>query len=121
MTGVAGLSQHRADVVFKELFLLRCELDAAFFHLYGIARDDVSYMMDTFPVVRRDDEKGHGEYRTKRAILEIYDAMARAIAAGTSYQTIVAPPPGDRQVSHSSLVRTENSLPAVVILDVPSA
>ena len=25
-------------------FLLRCELDAAFFHLYGIARDDVDYI-----------------------------------------------------------------------------
>jgi hypothetical protein len=27
----------------KRRFLLRCELDAAYFHLYGIARDDVDY------------------------------------------------------------------------------
>jgi hypothetical protein len=26
-------------------FLLRCELDAAYFHLYGIKRDDVDYIM----------------------------------------------------------------------------
>ena len=32
-------------------FLLRCELDAAYFHLYGIARDDVGHIMDTFPIV----------------------------------------------------------------------
>jgi hypothetical protein len=28
-------------------FQLRCELDAAFFHLYGIARDDVEYVSGT--------------------------------------------------------------------------
>lgn len=55
----------------------RCELDAAFFHLYGIARDDVAYIMETFPIVRRKDEVRHGAYRTRDTILEIYDAMAR--------------------------------------------
>ena len=57
-------------------FLLRCELDAAFFHLYGLNREDTAYVMDTFPIVRKHDEKAHGEYRTKRVILEIYDALA---------------------------------------------
>lgn len=56
-------------------FLLRCELDAAYFHLYGIARDDVDYILETFPIVRCKDEKEFGEYRTKRVILEMYDAM----------------------------------------------
>ncbi len=59
-------------------FLLRCELDAAFFHLYGLNREDTAYVMDTFPIVRKHDEKAHGEYRTKRVILEIYDEMMRA-------------------------------------------
>ena len=40
----------------RRRFLLRCELDAAYFHLYGIARDDVDYIMDTFPIVKRKDE-----------------------------------------------------------------
>jgi hypothetical protein len=56
-------------------FRLRCELDAYFFHLYGIARDDTAYIMDTFPIVRRQDEARFGEYRTKRVILEVYDAL----------------------------------------------
>lgn len=30
-------------------FLLRCELDAAYFHLYGILAEDLDYIMDTFP------------------------------------------------------------------------
>lgn len=75
-------------------FPLRCELDAAYFHLYGIERDDVAYIMDTFPIVRRKDEERHGEYRTKRVILGIYDAMAEAIRSGRPYQTLLDPPPG---------------------------
>jgi hypothetical protein len=81
-------------------FLLRCELDAAFFHLYGLARDDVAYVMDAFPIVRRNDEAAHGEYRTKRVILELYDDMARALAGGPPYQTRLDPPPADPRVAH---------------------
>lgn len=88
-------------------FLLRCELDAAFFHLYLQAeasgewhqaegetvedlarlkagfptpRDAVAYIMDTFPIVKRKDEAKYGTYRTKDTILEIYDEMARVSA-----------------------------------------
>ncbi len=58
---------------------IRRELDAAFFHLYGISREDAGYIMETFPIVKRKEEERFGEYRTKRAILEIYDALAEAI------------------------------------------
>jgi hypothetical protein len=75
--------------------LMRAELDSAYFHLYGVDRDDVNYIMDTFKVVRERDEKIHGEYRTKRLILECYDSMAVAIQAGQPYQTRLNPPPGD--------------------------
>ncbi|MBX6369876.1 MAG: N-6 DNA methylase, partial [Rhodospirillales bacterium] len=73
--------------------LLRAELDAAFFHLYGLERDDVDYVMETFPIVRRRDEQTYGEYRTKRLILELYDELAEAIATGRPYQTRLDPPP----------------------------
>ena len=36
---------------------LRARLDALYFHLYGVSREDASYIMDTFPIVRRHDEK----------------------------------------------------------------
>lgn len=109
-------------------FLLRCELDAAFFHLYlpsepnggwktadSEAADDlarlkasfptprhaVAYIMDTFPIVRRkDEEKYDGDYRTKRVILEIYDAMQTAIRTGQPYQTRLDPPPADPRCCH---------------------
>ena len=83
-------------------FLIRCELDAAFFHLYNIKREDVDYIMDTFPIVRRKDEDKFGEYRTKRIILEIYDELARAVQTGHPYQTRVNPPPGDPRAAHQS-------------------
>jgi len=60
----------------EERFAIRCELDAAFFHLYGIIREDVDYIMDTFPIVKRKDEAAFGHYRTKDMILEKYDEMA---------------------------------------------
>ncbi len=81
-------------------FLLRCELDAAFFHLYGIERDDVDYIMETFPIVKRKDEAKHGEYRTKRVILEIYDAMRQAMDTGEPYPTRLDPPPADPRCCH---------------------
>jgi hypothetical protein len=75
-------------------FRMRAELDATFFHLYRIERDDVDYIMDTFPIVKRKDEHRYGAYRTKEMILEIYDAMAEAARTGKPYQTILDPPPG---------------------------
>ena len=85
--------------------LLRAELDAAFFHLYGIARDDVDYIMETFPVVKGHDEKAHGEYRTKRLILEIYDELAVAARTGRPYVSRLDPPPADPRVAHAESTR----------------
>ena len=56
--------------------LLRAELDAACFHLYGLNRTEVEYVMETFPIVRRKDEATHGEFLTKRLILEQFEELA---------------------------------------------
>jgi hypothetical protein len=55
---------------------LRAELDSIYAHLYGISRDDFAYILDTFPIVARNDFKLHGEYRTKRLCLEAYDRFS---------------------------------------------
>lgn len=62
-------------------FKIRCELDALYFHLYGINRDDTDYILETFPIVKRKDIAQFGEYRTKNLILEIYDGLALTKAA----------------------------------------
>jgi hypothetical protein len=74
--------------------LMRAELDALFFHLYGVTQADVDYIMDTFPIVKRHELEHLGEFRTKRLILERYDEMTKAIRADEPYQTILDPPPG---------------------------
>ena len=120
-------------------FRLRCELDAAFFHLYLRAdkrghwqparqvggnhvetpeqhadlthyfptpRDAVDYILGTFPIVRRKDDARYGEYRTKRVILDIYDAMQTAATTDEPYRTVLDPPPADRSCCHPPRVRT---------------
>ncbi len=122
----------------KRRFLLRCELDAAFFHFclpaetngewklarktdgcpcdetpeqiaelkkhFPTPRDAVAYIMDTFPIVRRkDEEKYDSDFRTKRVILEIYDAMQDSIRNGRPYQTRLDPPPADPCCQHPKL------------------
>ncbi len=88
-------------------FLLRAELDAAFFHLYGIVRDDVDYIMETFPIVKKNDEKAFGEFKTKRVILEIYDEMAEAMKTGKPYRTRLEPPAADERVAHEASPKQE--------------
>jgi hypothetical protein len=87
-------------------FFLRCELDAAFFHLYGVSREDTDYVLDTFPIARKNDEKAHGEYRTKRVILEIYDAIVEATRTAQPYATRLDPPPADPCVAHPPRARS---------------
>ena len=81
-------------------FQLRCELDAAFFHLYGLNRDDTAYILDTFPIVRRKDEAAHGTYRTRDTILALYDQFAEASTSGKAFVSPLDPPPGDARACH---------------------
>jgi hypothetical protein len=74
--------------------IIRAELDAAYFHLYGLQRDDVEHVMDSFDALRRREERQIGEFRTKRMIIERYDALAKAIRTSVPYETILYPPPG---------------------------
>jgi N-6 DNA Methylase len=112
-------------------FLLRCELDAAFFHLYLHAeendewhrpdgetvkdltqlrgsfrtpRDAAAYVMDTFPIVRRKDEEKFGTYRTKDTILKIYDDLAESQRTGRPYVSRLNPPPGPPTDEHGHFI-----------------
>ena len=55
---------------------LRARLDALYFHLYGLTREDAAYVLDTFPIVRREDEAALGRYRTRELILAYMNALA---------------------------------------------
>lgn len=77
-------------------FWLRAELDAAFFHIYGLEREEVDHIMETFPIVKRKDTDTHGSFRTKEAILDLFDQLA----SGTPFRSNLAPPPAHGWRSH---------------------
>jgi hypothetical protein len=44
--------------------------------VFGITRQELSDVLETFPVLKKRDVKTYGEYRTKRLILDAFDAIA---------------------------------------------
>jgi hypothetical protein len=69
--------------------LLRAELDGWFARAYGLTRDELRYILDpsdikgedypseTFRVLKQNEMRLFGEYRTKRQVLEAWDRMDR--------------------------------------------
>ncbi len=90
-------------------FWLLCELDALFFHLYGVTRDDAAYVLDSFPTVRKYDERDFGHFRTKESILQTYDRMQQAIDTGLPFKSRLDPSPCDPRAAHQTL---EEALPS---------
>ena len=65
--------------------VLQAELDAIFAHLYGLSTEDLRYILDpedvcgpccineTFRVLKDNEMRQLGEYRTKRLVLEAWN------------------------------------------------
>ncbi len=51
-------------------------LDALYFHLYGLTKEDAKYVLDTFPIVRKEDEAAFHCYRTRDLILAYMNALS---------------------------------------------
>lgn len=66
---------------------LRADLDAFFARAYALSRDDLRYILDpadvmgpdypseTFRVLKEKETRHHGEYRTRRLVLDAWDRM----------------------------------------------
>lgn len=69
--------------------ILRAELDAWYARAYGLTRDELRYILDpadimgddypseTFRVLKNNELRNFGEYRTQRLVLEAWDNMER--------------------------------------------
>jgi hypothetical protein len=67
--------------------VIRAELDAYYAHLYGLSRDELRYVLDpadvmgpdypseTFRVLKNNEIREFGEYRTQRLVLEAWDCL----------------------------------------------
>ena len=150
-------------------FWLRAELDALYFHLYQIPREDVAYIMETFPIVKRkdiaatagtqspfapapddtgqsatpatgnteaplhegeglgvranerDSEDVGGYYRTKQAILAIYDEMAQLPTMDVPAPKSSPLPEGEGLGVRAKTIRVPDVAQYQPALDIPPA
>ena len=69
--------------------VLKAELDAYYARLYGLMRDELRYILDphevygkdfpseTFRVLKNNEIREFGEYRTQRLVLEAWDRQEK--------------------------------------------
>ncbi|MFI0774651.1 Eco57I restriction-modification methylase domain-containing protein [Streptomyces sp. NPDC021212] len=86
--------------------LIRAELDAYFFHLYGINREDTDYILETFQSdsgggLKNNEIAKYGTFRTKDLVLAAYDRMSPTgvsldtpLVDGENYTSPLTPLPG---------------------------
>jgi hypothetical protein len=72
---------------------LRAELDAYYARLYGLSRDELLYILDpaaimgpdypseTFRVLKNNEERNFGEYRTQRLVLTAWDRLENELTS----------------------------------------
>jgi hypothetical protein len=72
----------------RRRFLMRAELDAAYFHLYGIERADVDLVLDSFRAFKNKQPALFED--TKKEIVRVYEAMAEG---RTFTHASLTPPP----------------------------
>jgi hypothetical protein len=84
----------------KRRFLLQAEIDAVVLHLYRLTRPQAEWLLDSFTVLRKYEEREHGEFSTKHQVLQIFDSLTEAQRMGRSYQTRLDPPPADPSCCH---------------------
>jgi hypothetical protein len=83
---------------------LQSEIDAALMHLYGLTKIQAEWVVDSFTVLRKYEERDYDEFRTKRLVLAAYDAMAKAKELGTAYETALWPLPADPELCHPTTI-----------------
>jgi hypothetical protein len=64
---------------------LKARIDAAYMILYGMSLENADYILETFPIVKRQDEKAYGFFRTK----ELIKGYMRALEVG-DWETVVS-------------------------------
>ncbi len=92
--------------------LLIAGLDAYFAHLYQLTRHELRYILDpkdiygpdfpseTFRVLKENEEKKFGEYRTRRLVLAAYDELAKSARfAGEKRESVIEAPKQEIRVA----------------------
>ena len=94
---------------------IQAEIDAAVLHLYGLNKEQASWILDSFTVLRKYEERDYREFRTKRLVLSAYEAMAKAKSTHVAYESPLSPPPADNSLRHPSQQSPANRAGHVVV------
>jgi hypothetical protein len=99
---------------------LRAELDAYYARLYGLTRDELRYILDpkdvygpdfpgeTFRVLKEKEIRLYGEYRTRRLVLEAWDALeGNQVMGYTGKQVAELPMMGYQSSESNARVKEE--------------
>lgn len=82
---------------------LRAELDAYYARLYGLTRDELRYILDpadvmgadypseTFRVLKNNEMREFGEYRTQRLVLEAWDRLVNLSSSTQPWDVTYSP------------------------------
>ncbi|MEE2830199.1 MAG: N-6 DNA methylase [Myxococcota bacterium] len=82
--------------------VLRAELDAAFFHLYGLKRGEVEFVLGAFDGLARREARRPGRRQTAQEVLEAWDRLSAPGGSGLGLRGALPTPPaglGQRHVS----------------------
>lgn len=80
--------------------LIQCEIDAFILHLYNLNRSQSEWLLNSFHVLKKYEEKEFGEFKTKTIVLEIFDKMAEAKRSNQIYVSQLSPSPADTSLTH---------------------
>ncbi|MBT2788020.1 MULTISPECIES: N-6 DNA methylase [unclassified Halomonas] len=80
---------------------IQAELDAYYAKLYGLNRNELEFILEpesikpgypseTFSVLKRNEEREFGEYRTRRLVLEAWDKLESGQLSTTNVSNIIA-------------------------------
>ncbi len=101
---------------------LKTELDALYFHIYGLSQHEIEHILDSFPILKKAEINKYGEYRTRRLVLEAWDRLEGVEVGnpdGHPPQDAAAVPPKQETVSLAQ-PRSE-SQPAVIQTQLPAS
>jgi N-6 DNA Methylase len=82
---LSGAQTYVADS--RDSSIIKSEIDAIYAHLYGLTKDELRYVLDpadvmgpdypseTFRVLKNNEIREFGEYRTQRLVLEAWDRL----------------------------------------------
>jgi hypothetical protein len=71
--------------------LAKADLEASVaIKVFGLTKGELSDLLDTFDVLQRREQEAYGEYRTKKLVLDAFEALHSATNSDRPYQSLLS-------------------------------